>query len=257
MVKVKKIDITGYLLPVMIINLKESSIISVPSQIGCMIDCSFCISKDSKFIRSLNKEEIIKLVDVGRKHATNQKILISFTGEGEPFLNLKAINQVMEELSDDKDIYRFRICTSGIKPNLLKDIKPTKIPINLQFSLHSPFDEKRKEIVPKTKNISAIFNEMKENESLFDEIAINYVLIKEFNDTEDDLKRLISTVDKNWVIKLNPLLGEKTEQSENKDHFYEELTKHGFVTKNFKKIGSKISNGFYGQLTYEKSNSLI
>lgn len=257
MVKVKKVEIDGYLLPVMTINLKNTSIISVPTQIGCMIDCSFCISKDSKFVRSLKSEEIHALINAGKEISTNDNFYISFTGEGEPFLNLKNINPVIIELDNEPSIEKFRICTSGIKPNLLKGIVESNTPITLQFSLHSPFDSKRNDIVPKTKNISDILNEIRKNQDRFDEVAINYVLIKDFNDSKFDLHELKSIVDKNWVIKLNPLLGDDVEQSENKDYFFNELKDNGYDVKNFKKIGSKISNGFYEQLTYEKSNALV
>lgn len=259
MVKIKKINITEYLLPVMIINLKSKTIISIPTQIGCIIDCSFCISKEKKFIRNLKSEEMIKLYKESIKYANNKNILLSFTGEGEPFLNLKEINEVIRQTEKDNIIKGYRICTSGIVPQQLSKIYYSIKPINLQISLHSPFTNKRKTIIEKTKSVEKILLEVKKNESLYKEIAFNYVLIEGFNNNIEDLNKLKEIIDKKWIIKLNPLLSEKGKVQEvrNKDLFYNDLKLNGFDVKSFTKIGSEISNKFYDQLTYEYNNAIL
>lgn len=259
MVKIKKINIAEYLLPVMIINLKSKTIISVPTQIGCIIDCSFCISKEKEFIRSLTSEEMIFLYKESLKYSKNDNVLLSFTGEGEPLLNIKEINKVIKETEEDNKIEGYRICTSGIVPNQLSKIYYSIKPINLQISLHSPFTKKRKTIIEKTKPIEKILFEVKKNENLFKEIAFNYVLIKDFNDSIEDLEKLKEIIDKKWVIKLNPLLSEKgkVQEVENKDLFYNNLKINGFNVMSFTKIGSEISNKFYNQLTYEYNNAIL
>ena len=259
MVKVKKISIAEYLLPVMIINLKSKTIISIPTQIGCIIDCSFCISKEKKFIRSLTSNEMISLYKESLKYSNNNNVLLSFTGEGEPFLNIKKINEVIKKTENDNTIEGYRICTSGIVPNQLSKIYYSIKPINLQISLHSPFTEKRKTIIEKTKPVEKILSEVKKNEHLFKEIAFNYVLIEDFNDNIEDLEKLKEIIDKKWVIKLNPLLSEsgKIQKIKNKELFYNDLKMNGFEVKSFTKIGSEISNKFYDQLTYEYNNAIL
>lgn len=259
MVKVKKINIAEYLLPVMIINLKSKTIISIPTQIGCIIDCSFCISKEKKFIRNLKSEEMIQLYKESLKYSNNNNILLSFTGEGEPFLNIKEINEVIKKTENDNTIEGYRICTSGIVPNQLSKIYYSIKPINLQISLHSPFTEKRKIIIEKTKSVEKILSEVKKNENLYNEIAFNYVLIENFNNSLEDLNKLKKIIDKKWIIKLNPLLSEngKIESVKNKDLFYNDLKNNNFNVKSFSKIGSEISNKFYDQLTYEYNNAII
>lgn len=49
--------------PVMLINLSGRSIISIPTQIGCAIGCTFCLSPASKFERSLTADELVALVE--------------------------------------------------------------------------------------------------------------------------------------------------------------------------------------------------
>ncbi len=259
MVKVKKISIAEYLLPVMIINLKSKTIISIPTQIGCIIDCSFCISKEKKFIRNLTSNEMIILYKESLKYSNNSNVLLSFTGEGEPFLNIKEINEVIKKTENDRTIEGYRICTSGIIPKQLSKIYYSIKPINLQISLHSPFTEKRKTVIEKSKSVEQILQEVKKNDYLYNEIAFNYVLIDGFNDNIKDLEKLKEIIDKKWVIKLNPLLSEKgkVEENKNKDLFYEDLKSNGFNVKSFNKIGSELSNKFYDQLTYEYNNAIL
>lgn len=259
MVKIKKINIGEYILPVMIINLSKKTIISIPTQIGCIIDCSFCISKSKKFIRSLKKEEMILLFKESQKFSKNKDVMLSFTGEGEPFLNIKEINKTIQELEKNENIIEFRLCTSGVKPQQLSKVTDSIKPINLQISLHSPFTEKRREIIEKSKSVEEIMKEVRNNESRYSEIAINYVMIESFNNTISDLYKLMDIVKKEWIIKLNPLLSEKgdVEIVENKNIFYDILKENGYKVKNFSKIGSEISNKFYDQLTYEYSSAIL
>jgi 23S rRNA (adenine2503-C2)-methyltransferase len=259
LVKIKKIKIGDYILPTMVINLSKETIISIPTQIGCIIDCSFCISSTKKFVRNLNSKEMVELFKESKKLAKNKKIMLSFTGEGEPFLNIKEINKVIKELEVNIEITKFRICTSGIKPNQLSKIINSTKPINLQISLHSPFTEKRKKIIEKSKSVEEVISAVHKYQDYYDEIAFNYVLINEFNDQLEDLNQLKKIINKNWLIKLNPLLSEKgaVEEVKNKDLFYNELKKEGYKVKNYSKIGSEISNKFYDQLTYEYSKAII
>lgn len=258
MVIVKSLTIDGYDLPVMIINLKKQSIISFPTQIGCAIGCTFCISSHNPFSRSLKSHEMTKLLEFGLSHATHEKALISFTGEGEPFLNLKEINKTIVSNEINPRVKAYRLCTSGIRPQLFKTVTNSIKPVNLQVSLHSPFDEQRNKLIPKTKPVCDIFNALRASPDVFSEIAINYVLIDGFNDSQNDLKALSQLVDKEWVIKLNPLLDDSAfTASEHNELFFNELSSLGHAVKLFSKVGSTIKNKFYSKLQHEKHNSLI
>jgi 23S rRNA (adenine2503-C2)-methyltransferase len=250
-VSIKNIKIDSYTLPVMIIKLKANNIISIPSQIGCAVNCDFCISKNSKFVRNLKSLELEYLA----QSCLDNYSMISFTGEGEPILNIENINSAIKNLDSHKLISDFRICMSGIKADNLNLLEPSSKPIDLQFSLHSPFDETRKSLIQHTKNIDYILENISNNESKFREVSVNYVLMENINDHVRDLEKLIEIIPQNWTIKLNPLLdeNEKYKQSKNHDLFYEKLSKV-FNVKMFSKIGSTIKNNFYEQLTYDKVN---
>lgn len=250
-VKIHNKQIKGYELPVMVINLKNRSIISVPTQIGCPIGCTFCISSKGVFKRNLTSKEMIELINFGFEHVTNKKALVSFTGEGEPFLNLKNVNSVIFALDSDKRVDCFRVCTSGIRPDLFPFVCKISKPINIQLSLHSPFDEKRKELIPNTRGIKEIIASLKLTTNHFNEVAINYVLMKDFNDREEDLDELIRVVDSRWLIKLNPLMDEDVyKKSDKKKLFENTLSLKGKNVVSFNKIGSTIKNELYEELAY-------
>ncbi len=254
MVNLFHFQIGEYKIPVMTINLKKHCIINLPTQIGCAIGCTFCVSTTQEFIRNLSSLELIDIVDFAMKKIKHTNYLISFTGEGEPFLNLKNINKAINTLEHYNCIDAFRICTSGIKHNLIGDVISNIKPLNLQFSFHSPFDEKRKTIIPKTKLIADIVKSMKENSSNYNEISINYVLIEGFNDSIEDFNKSISILDNNWIIKLNPLLKEgQYFQSGKRELFAAMLRDSGFDALIFNKVGSTIKSEFFDSLTYQKN----
>lgn len=258
----KKIKIDNYLIPVLIINMDKIgySIISLPTQLGCPVVCDFCISKENKFLGNLTSEQMIYLINEAKIFLTNDKFVISFTGEGEAYLNAKNIQKVINNFEDEKNVLFFRICTSGIKINNLSAIKSDKKSLNFQFSMHSSFDEKRKQLIQKTKPLKEIISSIQESSTMFNEIAINYVLIKGFNDTEEDFNEFIKLVPKEWVIKLNPLIENnktKLKRSQFIEEWNERLTENGYKVKVFKKIGSTIQNSFEDKMTYELDKIIL
>jgi 23S rRNA (adenine2503-C2)-methyltransferase len=243
---------------VMIINLAKQSIISLPTQLGCAIGCTFCLSSDNTFIRNLTPSEMITLVETGLSHCHHDSALISFTGEGEPFLNLKNINSAMETLHTRSAVNAFRLCTSGIKPNLFGQVSRFSKPLRLQLSLHSPFDDARKQLIPKSVPLTRIVDALTQQTDHFDEVAINYVLMKGINDSDRDNAALTKMLDSRWLVKFNPLLDEtRFQRSDRTQDFIDSIIKAGKQAIAFSKVGSSIKNGLYGQLTYAQNNPII
>lgn len=232
--------------PVLKIILKDKKIISIPTQIGCPVKCSFCVSKDSIFERNLTSKEMISLVG-----QTNEKTILSFTGEGEPLLNHNNVNQVIEQLNND--VESFRICFSGLTTRRLEQISH-KDNVRLQFSMHSPKNSLRRSLITHTRPLEEIKESLLIYGPLFKEIAINYVLMAGINDTDDDLDRLMKYIEPGWVVKLNPLLDETEQfkQSNRHEYFHNTLIHNGFNSIRYTKIGSTIKNDFYSYLTYNR-----
>ena len=146
----------------------------------------------------------------------------------------------------------FRVCTSGTKVENLAKLYASKKPIDLQVSLHSPFDEVRSKLIKTSRPIGRIIMTVLSVQEKFREISMNYVLMKGVNDGDEDLVELTKIVPKDWLIKLNPLLEElEYTASVRGNIFYDRLLEQGHQVKKFFKIGSTIKNEFYDQLTYE------
>lgn len=257
-----KIKIDNYLIPVLIINMQKNaySIISLPTQLGCPVACNFCISKENKFLGNLTAEQMVYIINEAKKYITNEKFVISFTGEGEAYLNSKNIQKVIDSFSKEDGVLFFRICTSGIKINNFNSIQSNEKPLHFQFSMHSPFDSQRKKLIPKTKLLTDIIKSINEVENLFKEIAINYVLIKDFNDREEDFNEMLKLIPKKWIIKLNPLIENNKNELKKSiyiDKWYEELLKKGYNVKKFIKIGSTLQNSYEDKMTYELDRIII
>ena len=79
-----------------------------------------------------------------------------------------------------------------------------------------------------------------------------------FNDSPTDsteLARLLKTGDRDWIVKLNPLLETEGDYrpSSRSDEFERSLVSHGINVNRYHKVGSTIRDNHYSQLTYERN----
>lgn len=242
-----QVSIDNKKFPVLKIFLKDKKIISIPTQIGCPVKCSFCVSKDSKFERNLTTAELNTLAG-----KVDKSTLLSFTGEGEPLLNYENINQTIETLYGN--VESFRICFSGLTTRRLYSISH-KDNVRLQFSMHSPKNSIRRSLITHTRPLEEIKESILTYGRDFKEVAINYVLMNGINDSDSDLDALMNYIEHDWIIKLNPLLDESDtfRKSNRHSHFYNVLKNNGFKVFQYNKIGSTIKNDFYSYLTYNRN----
>lgn len=234
-----KTNIDGFNIPILNILLSNKQIISIPSQIGCNNECSFCISKKQQLIRNLKTDELLSLID--SVPITSSNVELSFTGEGEPLHNLKNINQVINQVKFSS----IKIAFSGLGSHLISQIN-TKIPTTLQLSLHQANQSKRNKLIPKSDSLDIIRNNLIKHQEKFEKININYVVVPGENNSHEDILLLEKFVDgTNWNIIFNPLLTE-TEMvaSQVQDSNLHQI-------KFYKKVAQSITeNQIYPNLTY-------
>lgn len=241
MIEIIHIKLNGYSVPVTVINL-STRIISIPTQIGCLVGCTFCISSQNKFIRNLTHDEISYIIDsVGVDNNT----VISFSGEGEPLLNIQKINKII-------DLYYslckgFKLCISGAKIQNL-DRLIVKDNIELQFSLHAADEDIRSSLIPLSVDLITIKKYIIKNSHKFNLISINYVIMKD-NSDNIMIDKLINYIEFGWMVKLSPLLnGENNEVLISE--IYNKLCNNNVLVKIYNKLGIEISKN-YKKLTYE------
>lgn len=166
----------------------------VSSQIGCAVNCSFCATGKRGFVRNLTYKEIIEQVLTIQRDTGLKVTNIVFMGQGEPLLNLDNVLKAMEIFNDSFQIgaRRITVSTSGIVPQIYK-LAENDMQSTLALSLHAPNHEIRKRIMP-IENKYDMAQLKKALKSYVDKtgrrITIEYLLIKDLNDTVECAKEL-------------------------------------------------------------------
>ena len=231
------------------------AVLSVPSQLGCAVACSFCLSRETPLIRNLTAEEMLMLVHAGLAALPghDMPIELSFTGEGEPALNWKQAALVCRELpAVDRRFSSVRYCFSGLGAHrLLGLLDGGPFPVRLQLSLHAAREHVRQSLVPNSLPLQAIEAALMANAHRFTTIELNVVLQDGVNDSDDDLAALGEFGDSAWPILLNPLLtrtGAKVAAAT--DRFESALRTRGRTVKRYGALADRISAAnIYPRLT--------
>jgi 23S rRNA (adenine2503-C2)-methyltransferase len=133
----------------------ERATICVSSQVGCAVNCQFCLTAKLGMQRNLTAGEIAgqvvavferQGVEVGR-----DRVNLVFMGMGEPFLNydnfMGAVRLLVREVGLSPQ--RMTVSTSGIVPGIeLFAQEPPELRPKLAISLNAPNDRIRGEIMP-------------------------------------------------------------------------------------------------------------
>jgi len=207
--------------------------VCVSCQIGCPVGCKFCYTGKIGFKRNLTSEEIFNQVSVSKEIVGKNPTSLIFMGMGEPTLNLEAVNEAGERIHKEFNLScnKITISTSCLK-NLNKLVNSN---FNLALSLHSPFDKKRKELIPIGSSVSKIVKFANDYVKLANNkkyIMIEYALMSGENDSDKDLKKLASL---NWpkktlfnLIEFNDIGNYKASEFETLLKFKDTLMKKGW-----------------------------
>lgn len=165
----------------------------VSCQIGCPVGCKFCFTGKQGFKRNLTSEEIIEQFEIGKKELGKIPDTVVFMGMGEPTLNLENVLKAADYFHQAGLKYN-HITISTSCPNKEKLNLLTDLPYGVAVSLHSPFDSARKKVMPSSASVEEIVEFTKRCFNLRKKrtVLIEYALIKDFNDSDKDLKKLIS-----------------------------------------------------------------
>lgn len=166
----------------------------VSSQVGCAVNCSFCATGKRGFIRNLTYKEIIEQVLTIQRDTGLKVTNVVFMGQGEPLLNLDNVLKAMELLNEDFQIgaRRLTVSTSGIIPQINK-LADLDMQSTLAISLHAPNHEIRKKLmqIENKYNMDDLKRALKNYvDKTGRRITIEYLLIKDLNDTVEAAKEL-------------------------------------------------------------------
>ncbi len=187
-----KIDFDKGYTSVIIPTINDKYAVCVSCQIGCSVGCRFCYTAKMGFKENLSSDEIVEQIKVANEIMDKKPQSVVFMGMGEPTLNLKNVLESAEQIHKEFSIAYNRIT---ISTSCLKNIdKLSDIPFNVALSLHSPFDDVRKKLMPLTIPIKDIVTFAKEYCSRHPrkELMIEYAMMKGVNDRDEDVKELMS-----------------------------------------------------------------
>ncbi|MCK4427025.1 MAG: 23S rRNA (adenine(2503)-C(2))-methyltransferase RlmN [candidate division Zixibacteria bacterium] len=176
---------------------KDRITICVSTQVGCPLGCTFCATGKMGFKRNLTPGEIVDQIIALKDHKPTHVVLM---GMGEPLLNyentIKALKIMNSELGLSFAAKRITLSTVGI-PDMIKKLADLTLKIKLAISLNAPTDEKRNQLLPINKKhpLKALLEAVKYyTKKTKRKVTFEYVLIKDFNDSQKDALELSKLV---------------------------------------------------------------
>jgi 23S rRNA (adenine2503-C2)-methyltransferase len=186
--------------------------ICVSSQVGCAVNCQFCLTAKLGIQRNLSAGEIAgQVVAVLKRQGAKigrDRINLVFMGMGEPFLNYDEFMAAVRLLVKEVDIAesRMTVSTSGIVPGILR-FGAEKIRPKLAISLNAPNDEVRGRIMPVTRkwDIGDVLDAVRQVPLRPRErVTFEYVLLGGINDRPQDADELAALLRRaNLPCKVN------------------------------------------------------
>jgi 23S rRNA (adenine2503-C2)-methyltransferase len=171
----------------------------VSSQVGCKMGCLFCATGRQGFQDQLSAGQIINQLRSipERELITN----IVFMGMGEPFDNAEEVMKAQEILTAaygfELSARKVTVSTIGIVPAMEVFLRESKC--NLAVSMHSPFDEERRKLMPiqhvyPIKDVIDTINCA--DLGKYRRVSIEYIVFGELNDTQKHVKELARLLNK-------------------------------------------------------------
>ena len=134
----------------------QRATICVSSQVGCAVECAFCMTALLGLKRNLSAGEIVgqilAVLNDQQVELQRDRVNLVFMGQGEPFLNYDNFMQAVRLLVEAVGIpeSRMTVSTSGIVPRIA-DFGAEPVRPKLAVSLNAPNEALRTEVMPITK----------------------------------------------------------------------------------------------------------
>ena len=126
----------------------ERKTLCVSSQAGCRMGCKFCATGRMGFRHQLSSTEIInQIISIPERDKLTNLV---FMGMGEPLDNIDNLLATLDILTSEWGMAwsptRITVSTAGVAKSLPRLLDEQKV--HIAVSLHNPFPEERKEIMP-------------------------------------------------------------------------------------------------------------
>jgi 23S rRNA (adenine2503-C2)-methyltransferase len=171
------------------------------SQVGCAVDCKFCVTGFNGFFRQMKVDEIVDQVLFARRHlmteqpGANYRNLV-YMGMGEPLLNTDAVIKSIRLFADGEGVdlspRRITVSTSGIVPGMVQ-LAEAETGACLALSLNASNQAERERIMPITKKypLSDVLDVCRRYRfGKHKRVTFEYVLLAGINDTPDHARQV-------------------------------------------------------------------
>ncbi len=171
----------------------ERATICVSSQIGCKMGCIFCMTGKQGFQGNLSSNEILNQF---RSLPEFKKLTnMVFMGMGEPLDNINELLKTLDILTGTWGYgwspTRITVSTVGLVNSIREFLEKSRC--HLAVSLHSPFDEERRKLMPiqRTNTVKEVLDIIRN----FDfnsqrRVSFEYILFSGLNDTQGHVREL-------------------------------------------------------------------
>ncbi len=211
----------------------------VSTQVGCKMGCLFCMTARQGFQGHLSAGEILNQI-----HSLPERLFLTnivYMGMGEPFDNMDAVMKSLEILTADwgyaMSPKRITVSTIGIIPGMKTFLEQSQC--HLAVSLHSPFEEDRKMLMP-IQNVYSL-KDVLETIRSYDfsrqrRVSFEYILFRGLNDTPAHVKELARILNgircRINLLRFHPIPGTPLQSSDGQtiEWFRDALKAKGIMT---------------------------
>jgi 23S rRNA (adenine2503-C2)-methyltransferase len=235
----------------------------VSSQVGCPVGCKFCASGLGGLDGNLTAGRIVEQIwRLGRLPGVGRVSNVVFMGMGEPLANFNNVTQAIRTLNAEWGLgigaRKITVSTVGLPPAIRK-LCTFDIPVTLALSLHAPFDELRRQIIPwaEYSTISELLDACQEwFVKTGREITLEYILLGGVNDRREhaeELARLARTMRANVnLIRYNEVAGVPFSRPKHDDvHVFQEVLRAKHVNVHIRASRGRDIAAACGQLRHE------
>ena len=197
---------------------QDRDTLCISSQVGCPVDCKFCLTALMGIERNLTAGEIVgQVLRLAREHSLEPRthpLNIVMMGMGEPLLNLENVMQAVRLIADPEGVAiplrRITVSTSGIVPKIAEFASHQRRP-KLAISLNASTEVSRRRLMPITRKhhlddlIAACRSYPLRS---WEHLTFEYVMLSGVNDSDADARRVVGLLGglraKVNLIALNP-----------------------------------------------------
>lgn len=172
----------------------DRATLCVSTQAGCKMGCLFCMTGKQGFQGNLSANEILNQLRSIPEFRTVSNLV--YMGMGEPFDNLDNVLSSLEILTSDWGYgwspKRITVSSIGIIPAMQTFLEKSNC--HLAISLHNPFDDERKQLMPiqNVYPIQKVIAEIKKADlGRQQRVSFEYIMFEGLNDTDRHIKEMV------------------------------------------------------------------